>query len=467
MSAAIWWIRRDLRLNDNPALVSALEYAGEIIPLFIVDPHLLGSPYSAPRRVEFLFQGLSTLERNLKNSGSYLILREGPPHEVLSSLFRDYEINAIFAEPDYSSYSRKRDTRIEKDFPVHWIESPLVITPGSLLSASHTPYTVFTPFSRAWKSLLASRAIQLQNAPGFVPTSPNVPTLPIPPSSPDHDFLPDAGEETANTRLDYFTNGADAPIYTYQENRNRLDRAGTAQISSYLRFGMISARQAVAAAYRAMQISPCPVAQKSAECWLNELIWREFYYHILNHFPFVQKSNLRKIDISWINDRTQFQAWRQGETGYPIVDAGMRQLVTEGWLHNRERMIVASFLIKDLLIDWRWGEKWFMKNLIDGDPAANNGGWQWTAGTGADAAPYFRIFNPILQGKRHDPNGIFVRKWLPELANVSDAFIHEPWKMPLFIQQASGCIIGRDYPAPIIDHSFARERALHAYGKIQ
>jgi deoxyribodipyrimidine photo-lyase len=211
--------------------------------------------------------------------------------------------------------------------------------------------------------------------------------------------------------------------------------------------------------------APKEDAINGAQTWLNELIWREFYVSILYHFPYVLDRSFRPNlqDIPWENDATRFAAWCAGRTGYPVVDAAMRQLVKTGWMHNRARMIVASFLVKDLLIDWRWGEHYFMQHLIDGDPAANNGGWQWTAGTGTDAAPYFRIFNPVLQGKRHDPQGVCVRRWVPELASVPDRYIHVPWEMKAETQRASGCVIGRDYPAPIVDHRQARERTLDAY----
>jgi deoxyribodipyrimidine photo-lyase len=228
---------------------------------------------------------------------------------------------------------------------------------------------------------------------------------------------------------------------------------------------MLSARQAVVRALTAREAAPDERARAGAESWLNELIWREFYMAILAHFPHVLehsfRANLRSI--AWENDEDAFVAWCQGRTGYPVVDAAMRQLVETGWMHNRARMIVASFLVKDLLIDWRWGERFFMQHLVDGDPAANNGGWQWTAGTGTDAAPYFRIFNPTLQGKRHDPEGAYVRRWVPDLNRVPDRYIQEPVKMPLEVQREAGCIVGKDYPAPMMDHAWARERALAAY----
>jgi deoxyribodipyrimidine photo-lyase len=262
-----------------------------------------------------------------------------------------------------------------------------------------------------------------------------------------------------------FVTGPDAPIFRYGADRNQLDLDGTSQLSPYLRMGMISARQAVVAALNAIAAAPSPEARKGAETWFNELIWREFYMSILYHFPHVQRRSFRpQYDaIPWRNDREEFAAWCAGKTGYPVVDAAMRQLLATGWMHNRARMITASFLVKDLLINWQWGEKWFMQHLVDGDPAANNGGWQWTAGTGTDAAPYFRIFNPTMQGVKFDPDGVYIRRWLPELANVPDKYIYEPHLMGTAVQEKSNCIIGRDYPTPIVDHRLARQRTLAAY----
>ncbi len=259
----------------------------------------------------------------------------------------------------------------------------------------------------------------------------------------------------------------DSLINRYTEDRNRLDVEGTSGLSPYLRFGMLSARQAAWAAHEAEALATDPTVRQSVKTWLNELIWREFYATILYHFPHVRQGafrpELRKIP--WRDDAVGYDAWVNGYTGYPVVDAGMRQLNATGWMHNRARMITASFLTKDLLIDWRQGERYFMQHLLDGDPAANNGGWQWIAGTGTDAVPYFRLFNPVLQGKKYDPLGAYVRHWVPELSRVPDAFIHTPWKMPTNMQTQVGCVIGKNYPAPIVDHAMARERALAAYRK--
>ncbi|MGF1505095.1 MAG: cryptochrome/photolyase family protein [Anaerolineae bacterium] len=228
---------------------------------------------------------------------------------------------------------------------------------------------------------------------------------------------------------------------------------------------MIAARRAAVAAYHAMENAPDKAARENAETWLSEIIWRDFYIHILYHFPHVRGDNFRPAydDLAWENDSEQFAAWCEGRTGYPLVDAAMRQLTVSGWMHNRARMVVASFLTKDLLIDWRRGERFFMQHLVDGDPASNNGGWQWAAGTGTDAQPYFRIFNPTSQASKHDPQGAYIRRWVPELADVPDEHIHEPWLMDEDTQQKAGCVIGEDYPAPVVDHKRARKRTLEAY----
>jgi len=468
MTPAIWWIRRDLRLSDNQALIAALAHAEQVIPAFVLDPPLLDSVYVGDKRLAFLFGGLRQLDTDLRARGSRLVIRHGEPWAELQALADETSATGIFAEEDFSPYARRRDARIAEALPLHLTGGVTVHPPGAVRKADGDPYTVFTPFSRAWKALPLPSEPDLLVAPASLPALPDVPSLPIP----DSPILPSAvpfppSEAEAQRRLAAFTDGDDPPIYHYSEGRDRLDQDGTSKLSPYLRFGMVSARQAVATALAAIRRADGQSAQQGAETWLNELIWREFYVRILHHFPQVRGSSFRPQyeRIAWENDAGAFAAWCEGRTGYPVVDAAMRQLVETGWMHNRARMIIASFLVKDLLIDWRWGERFFMQHLVDGDPAANNGGWQWTAGTGTDAAPYFRIFNPILQGKKHDPDGAFVRRWLPELARVPDRYLHAPWEMPDEVQHEARCVIGEDYPAPIIDHAWARERTLAAYAQ--
>jgi deoxyribodipyrimidine photo-lyase len=466
MKTAIWWARRDLRLTDNQALSTALTYADEVIPVFILDPVLLARYEAVDKRVAFLFGGLRSLDEDLRARGSRLVVRRGDPPGELAALLAETGAEAIFAEEDFTPYARQRDSRVAD--PLHLVGAPIVRPPGNVLKADGTPYTVFTPFSRKWKSLPLPNTSDILPAPQRISTPPGVQSLPIPAAPalpPEVPFPP--GEAEAQRRLDAFASGDDPPIYRYAERRDRMDMDRTSRLSPYLRFGMLSAQQAVVAALTARELASDAEACQGAETWLNELIWREFYLHILYHFPHVLEQSFRPNlrVIPWANDKEAFSAWCEGRTGYPVVDAAMRQLVQTGWMHNRARMIVASFLVKGLLLDWRWGERFFMQHLVDGDPAANNGGWQWTAGTGTDAAPYFRVFNPVLQGKKYDPQGVYVRRWAPELDRVPDRFIHEPWRMKPETQQACGCIIGQDYPAPIVDHAWARERALAAYAQ--
>ncbi len=464
MNIAIWWLRRDLRLFDNQALQAALKSAAQVLPVFILDPHLLSSPYASTRRLTYLLDGLRSLDEDLRRRGSRVVFLQGAPLQALTTLVQQTGAQAIFAEADHSPYARQRDGQIAASLPLQLVGSPAVIPPGLVLKTNGQPYTVFTPFSRAWKSLPGISSLQPIPAPEHIPTPqfpPGDPLPPAPPAAIEPAFT--AGEASAQHRLHAFVAGLEAPLYTYAEARNRMDLDGTSGLSPYLRLGMLSPRQAAAAAWGALRSAGDPNAAKSAETWLNELIWREFYIHILHHFPQVLRRNFRHMHIDWQNNTQDLTAWQHGQTGYPVVDAAMRQLAATGWMHNRARMIVASFLTKDLLVDWRLGERWFMQYLLDGDPAANNGGWQWTVGTGTDAAPYFRIFNPVLQSARFDPQGVYLRRWLPELQPVPDEYIHEPWKMPQSLQNHLGVRIGRTYPAPIIDHHFARQRVLEAY----
>lgn len=466
VTTAVWWIRRDLRLADNQALAAALARAEQVIPAFVLDPALLHSPYAGAKRVAFLFDGLRRLDAGLRVRGSRLVVRHGEPLAALRALLGETGATAIVAEEDVSPYARARDLRVGQELPLHTTEGLTVHPAGVVRKANGAPYTVFTPFARAWKALPPPLPGDLLPAPRSLPPVPAVASLPIPDSPPLPAAVPfPPGEAEAARRLDAFAAGDDPPIYRYAATRDRLDLAGTSRLSPYLRLGMISARQVAAAGLAAAGAARSAQERQGAETWLDELIWREFFCQILDHFPRVRGSSFRPEyeGIAWENDADDFSAWCEGRTGYPVVDAAMRQLVESGWMHNRARMIVASFLVKDLLVDWRWGERFFMQHLVDGDPAANNGGWQWVAGTGTDAAPYFRIFSPVLQGKKHDPEGAFVRRWLPELARVPERHLHAPWTMPGDVQRQAGCAIGEDYPAPIVDHAWARERTLAAY----
>jgi len=471
LTTAIWWARRDLRLGDNQALQTALEESGQVIPVFILESKLLASSYVGAKRLAFLLAGLRALDDSLRRKGSYLVVRQGDPLVELKHLVGECAATAIYAEPDVSPYARERDERLSKELPLHWSGSPAVLPPGFVLNKFGRPYTVFTPFSKAWKRALPLQPGMHFDAPEHIPTPAGISgfMIPIKPALMKEVPFP-AGELEALRRLEQFTglstpagiSGA-PPIYDYALGRDRLSEQGSSGLSPYLRFGMLSARQAVVAALSAMQAAPDKAWRASADTWLNELVWREFYLQVLYHFPQVRERNFRPGEVRWANNPEHFEAWKAGRTGYPLVDAAMRQLAHSGWMHNRARMVVASFLTKDLLIDWRWGEGWFMQQLVDGDPALNNGGWQWAAGTGTDAVPYFRILNPVSQSQKHDLQGLYIRRWLPELSGVPDEFIHQPWLMPAELQKASGARTGVDYPAPLVDHALRRKLALEAY----
>jgi len=448
---SIWWIRRDLRLTDNPTLHSALE-AGDVIPAFSTQ---------SPRRRSFLHEGLAALDKDLRMRGSHLVVRHGKPLEVLRQLIQETNATVIFAEEDYTPYARQRDSLIASQLPLQLIAGQTIHHPEFVKKADGKPYTIYTPYSKVWKSLLTE--IHLLPAPETISTPAEIKSEPLP-AFESNPLFP-AGESEALRRLRKFTLESNSLLFDmqeqapaiqrYTETRDRMDLDGTSSLSPYFRFGMLSLRQAVHAAL------PSPhgrgVGGEGENTWLNELIWREFYIQILYHFPHVAKTAFNKslANIPWRNKESEFSAWKNGCTGVPIIDAAMRQLKETGWMHNRARMIVASFLVKDLLIDWRWGEAWFMENLLDGDIAANNGGWQWTAGTGTDAAPYFRIFNPILQSAKFDPNGDYIRKWIPELRELNAKEIHAPWEKGIKVT---------GYPEkPIVDRSIVKERTMQAY----
>lgn len=469
MATAIWWIRRDLRLTDNQALAAARQY-DRVIPVYILDPVLWTSDWVGEKRQAFLLAGLRQLDSALQARGSRLIIRLGDPAEELAKLVQETHAAAIWAEADYSPYARKRDQAIAPTLPLILVAGVSLFEPGQVVKNDGTPYVVYTPFSKTCQLFPPPTAAECLPAPDYLnPCS--LPSLGIPDTPALSASIPfPAGETEGQRRLHAFAGQWQDPIRYYAERRDRLDLAGTSTLSPYLRLGMVSVRQVAVQAWTCITAAPLAgdkEAQRGAEVWLNELLWREFYIHILYHFPYVRQSSFRpEFDgMAWENDAEQFLAWQEGRTGYPVVDAAMRQLLATGWMHNRGRMIVASFLVKDLLIDWRWGENWFMQQLIDGDPAANNGGWQWTAGTGTDAAPYFRIFSPVSQSQRFDPDGQFIRHWLPELTRVPLARLHAPWEMSATEQKAAHCIIGQDYPAPIVDRTQTRPRTLQTYAE--
>jgi deoxyribodipyrimidine photo-lyase len=466
-STAIWWIRGDLRLENNPALNQALRAGYTVLPLFIFDPVIENSPRMGSSRMRFLQGGLLKLKNKIYNSGGNLIVRRGQPDLVLGTVLKESGAERIFAQGDLTPYARRRDRQVSKKMPLELISGATYSPPDQITSGSGDPYQVYSHYRNKWKKLNLKRlrSVRLSNPPlDFY--SEKLPGIELDQKYGDFSesgFVP--GEDSARSRLQEFTAGEAAPVYSYREQRNRPDLSGTSRLSPYLHFGMISITEAFLAALEAMDRTQNQTQLQSAETWLDELIWREFFQYILYHNPQVLRYSYREklAAIPWRNDREEFSRWKAGRTGFPIVDAAMRQLTRENWMHNRTRMVTASFLVKDLLIDWRWGEDWFMESLLDADLASNNGGWQWVAGTGTDAAPYFRIFNPITQGEKHDPQGRYIREFVPELRQVPGRYIHQPWTMPESVQQESECVIGKDYPPPMVDHSEARKRTLEAY----
>ena len=465
----IHWFRRDLRLADNTALRFAVENARQVVPLFVFDPAILSSPNTGVPRVAFMLRALSALDGALRERGSRLLIRQGRPVEVLPDVVHEFGAAGVTGNADYSPYARRRDAAVAAalDVPFHRFDDAVLRAPGTVLKDDGDPYTVFTPFKNRWRALPHPPVVGSSRSPdgafyrfGATANVPPIPSLRGLGFAPTID-VPEANEAAALRCLERFASG---PIFEYGTARNFLiadpfaaePALGQSYLSPYLRLGVLSPRQAYWAGQAALAEAPDDSARESVVTWIDELIWREFYIHILYHFPHVMRASFRpEYDaLAWRDAPGELAAWQAGRTGYPIVDAAMRQLRAIGWMPNRARMIVASFLTKDLLIHWRAGERHFMQRLIDGDPAANNGGWQWAAGTGTDAQPYFRIFNPVSQSQVHDPRGDYIRHWVPELRDVPDKAVHAPWE---------SATRPADYPPPVVDHSFARERALAAF----
>jgi deoxyribodipyrimidine photo-lyase len=461
MQRIIWWLRRDLRLTDNVTLHYALRDAVNVIPVFILDPRLLDGDNLAPARKQFLFDSLADLDARLRARDGRLILRRGDPARELPRLVRETQADAVYFHRDYTPFARVRDERLTNALNalgvrVETFDDNYLAMPEQVLKDDGTPYTIYTRFRLRFeeRTIVPNRFATR----GEFNTSHDVSSLGLPRVQRNELFV--RGGETEGLKLARGFTRRDDGLARYKDVRDLLAIDATSHLSPHLHFGAVSVRELVRAAREAN-----PGQQGKA--WLDELVWREFYANVLWHFPHAARYAFRREydAIVWENDADKFAAWREGRTGFPIVDAGMRQLNATGWMHNRARMIVASFLTKDLLIDWRWGERYFLQRLIDGDVASNNGGWQWAAGTGTDAQPFFRIFNPLLQGAKFDPEGAYVKQWLPELARVPSEYIHAPWTMPEDVARRTGITIGKDYPTPIVDHAIQRVRALAMYGK--
>jgi deoxyribodipyrimidine photo-lyase len=465
---ALVWFRRDLRIEDHAALFHALNSAREVFCVFVFDTQILDAlPSRSDRRVEFIREALVELAASLEALGGNLCVLHGRAREEVPALALRLGVQAVFANRDYEPQAIERDLEAERRLEqagIAWrsFKDQVVFERDELLTQAGRPFTVFTPYKNAWLRKLDDSHLRAYSVASVAGSLARAPEAHVP-------ELAQIGFERTNLtqlRQPFGASGAKAllrdfrsRIGRYHEQRDYPAARGPSYLSAHLRFGTISVREALRTA--------CEAGGAGAQTWISELIWREFYFQILYHFPHVV-GHAFKTDLDQLpfpNREELFRAWCEARTGYPLVDAAMRQIAQTGYMHNRLRMVVASFLVKDLLVDWRWGERYFAQQLTDFDLAANNGGWQWAASTGCDAQPWFRIFNPVTQSEKFDPGGRFIRLYLPELQRVPDKFIHAPWSMLLPEQQACGVRIGIDYPAPIVDHARSRQAALSLYGR--
>ena len=446
MTRAIMWFRRDLRLADNPALLAALADHTDVVPVFVVDP-LLMSRSGAPRRA-YMCDALNALDDSM---GRALVYRYGDPLDVIPALVAEVGASAVYAARDFAPYGSRRDDavgdRLEASgVPLRFVGSPYAVNPGSITKDDGTSYSVFTPFSKRWLAHGWDRPLDAPRDPNWV-GAPTVPCEGRPPR-PEVDFdLPAFDERGVHVQWAEFRDRGTDGLDGYDQRRNDPGVPGTSRMSIALRWGIVHPRQLLAELQ----------GTRAHDVYRSEIAWREFYGDVLHRFPDSGWRNLNRKMDAMVHDEgpvaeKRFAAWCRGETGYPIVDAGMRELKQTGWMHNRVRMIVASFLVKDLHLPWQWGARHFMAHLVDGDLASNSHGWQWTAGTGTDAAPYYRVFNPALQGERYDPNGDYVRRFVPEVADLPTSIIHAPG--------GKGGAVPLGYVAPIVDHAVERDESL-------
>jgi deoxyribodipyrimidine photo-lyase len=464
MTTHLVWFRADLRLHDNIALAAACRNSNaRVLALFIATPEQWHQHHMAPRQAACLQALLNALRRGLAEKGIPLLYEEvsdfAAQREKVQQLCEQHHVTHLFYNYQYEFNEQQRDRALEKNLPqvtCQGFDDSVMLPPGSVMTGNHEMYKVFTPFKNAYLKRLKEGLPECVAAPAQRATALTVSgdiTFNYPQQDFDSERFPTT-EKAAIAQLRHFCQQSAAE---YEARRDFPAIEGTSRLSACLALGLLSPRQCL---HRLLAEQPQALDGGAGAVWLNELIWREFYRHLMTYHPDLCKHRpfIRWTDnVKWQHDDALLQAWQKGETGYPIVDAAMRQLNETGWMHNRLRMIVASFLVKDLLIDWRAGERYFISQLIDGDLAANNGGWQWAASTGTDAAPYFRIFNPTTQGQKFDADGEFIRQWLPELANVPGKSIHEPWVW------AAKAGVKLAYPQPIVDHKQARVATLAAY----
>ncbi|MBX3178671.1 MAG: deoxyribodipyrimidine photo-lyase [Candidatus Hydrogenedentes bacterium] len=472
-TSVIYWIRNDLRLADNPALTAAVK-AGTVIPVYIWSPAEEGAwtPGGASRA--WLDASLRALSEAYAAAGSRLLMRAGRTAEILLALCAETGAEAVYAsrryEPDaLRQEASVRDALKEAGIALRMYNGSLLNAPDAIATQAGEPYKVFTPYYRA---CLAGKdpgepypAPERIKAPKSWPASDGLEALRLAPDHPWGDAMLShwgVGEAAALSALDDFATG---PVESYPDLRDRPGETGTSRLSPHLHFGEVSPRQV----FHAVASGGGTGLGAAREACIRQLYWREFAHHLLYYFPHTPEEPLKDMfaPFPWVRDAGALRRWQRGQTGYPFVDAGMRELWVTGWMHNRVRMVVASFLVKDLRIHWRAGADWFWDTLADANLANNTLGWQWVAGCGADAAPYFRVFNPITQGMKFDPEGAYVRRWVPELAKVPDKYLHAPWTTPPIELAACGVTLGKDYPQPMVDHDEARKTALAIYDEIK
>jgi deoxyribodipyrimidine photo-lyase len=477
-SPVIVWFRHDLRLTDHPVLAAAIERGAPVLPLFIWAPGEEGAWAPGAAACWWLHQSLTHLDADLRRRGSRLIIHHGPSGDTLRGLVRQTKASTVLWTRRYEPAAVARDTTLKAALrtdgvTIETFGAALLFEPWTICTNAGKPFQVFTPF---WKACLNApapvaplRAPTMLRAPSRWPRSVAVEELGLEPKIDWAAGLRAAwqpGEHGANAQLERFL---DEGLTHYTDDRNRPDRVGSSRLSPHLHFGEIGPRQVWHAVQTRAALDRTAGTAGGADGYLRQIGWREFAHHLLFHFPHTTDAPLREAfaRFPWNEDASALRAWQRGRSGYPIVDAGMRELWATGWMHNRVRMIVASFLVKDLLLPWQAGARWFWDTLVDADLANNTLGWQWTAGCGADAAPYFRVFNPVTQGQKFDPNGDYVRRWVPELQRLPAGLIHQPWTAPATALRDAGIELGQHYPAPIIDHGSARQRALAALATIK
>jgi deoxyribodipyrimidine photo-lyase len=475
---AIVWFRRDLRISDNPALSAAVAGGAPVVPVHIIDSEEEGGYPAGGASQWWLRQSLIELDHALRGVGSRLVIRQGPSRQVLREIAGQTGASRVYWNRIYEPAAAKRAAEVAQGladggWKTETFNGSLLFEPGDVRTSGGGPYRVFTPF---WNKC---RSLSEPSSPRKAPKA-----LPGPPSWPDSLAPGDVGREAGPARSGelrmigrpgekaaaaMLARFLDEGIAGYPENRDRPDLPGTSRLSPYLHFGEISPRQVWHAVGARTVSDPSRGVERGAEAFLRQLGWREFAHHLLHHFPDTPEAPLREeyAAFPWRYDKRELAAWQRGETGYPLVDAGMRELLGTGWMHNRVRMIVASFLVKDLLLPWQEGARWFLDTLLDADLANNTLGWQWVAGCGADAAPFFRVFNPVGQGKKYDPKGDYVSRWVPELAALPAKWIHCPWQAPGEVLSGAGVTLGKTYPQPMVDHGAARERAIKAYKSLK